>query len=74
MENELVKTTSSVGESCLHLQLTPAYRQDIFVNEQVRELTKIYFLEKSKKLGILVAAMDVGPDHFHAFIVQLEEA
>ena len=69
MKNELVKTTSSVGESCLHLQLTPAYRRDIFVNEQVRDLTKIYFLEKSKKLGILVAAMDVGPDHFHAFLV-----
>ena len=35
MEIELVKTTSSVGESCLHLQLTPAYRRDIFVNEKV---------------------------------------
>jgi len=68
MEIELVKTTSSVGESCLHLQLTPAYRRDIFVNEQVRELTKTYFLEKSKKLGIFISAMDVGPDHFHAFI------
>ena len=69
MEIELVRTTSSVGESCLHLQLTPAYRRDIFVNEQVRELTKIYFLEKAKKLGVFISAMEVGPDHFHAFLV-----
>ena len=69
MEIELVRTTSSVGESCLHLQLTPAYRRDIFADEQVRELTKIYFVEKAKKLKVLISAMDVGPDHFHAFIV-----
>lgn len=68
MEIELVRTTSSIGESCLHLQLTPAYRRDIFVSEQVTELTKIYFLEKAKNLGVFVSAMDVGPDHFHAFI------
>lgn len=68
MSIELVRTTSSVGESCLHLQLTPAYRRDIFANSEVKDLTKIYFLEKSKKLGIIIAAMDFGPDHFHAFI------
>ena len=68
MEIELVRTTSSVGESCLHLQLTPAYRRDIFRNEGVKELTKIYFAEKAKKLNICITAMDVGPDHFHAFI------
>jgi len=56
METELVRTTSTVGESCLHLQLTPAYRRNIFVNEQVRELTKIYLLEKFKKLGLTVPA------------------
>lgn len=68
MEIELVRTTSSIGESCLHLQLTPAYRRDIFVSEQVTGLTKIYFLEKAKKLGVFVSAMEIGPDHFHAFI------
>mgnify|MGYP001586514330 CR=1 FL=1 len=65
---ELVRTSSTVGEINLHLQLTPAYRRDIFVDEQVKELTKVYFLEKAKKLGVLVAALDFGPDHFHAFI------
>ena len=69
MEIELMKTTSSVGESCLHLQLTPAYRRDIFANEQVKGLTKIYFAEKAKKLGVLISAMEFGPEHFHAFLV-----
>ena len=69
MEIELMKTASSVGESCLHLQLTPAYRRDIFASEQVKELTKIYFAEKAKKLGVLISAMDFGPDHFHVFLV-----
>ena len=49
MEIELMKTTSSVGESCLHLQLTPAYRRDIFASEQVKELTKIYFVPRRQK-------------------------
>jgi|SRR3989344_1606102 len=65
---ELVRTSSTVGEINLHLQLTSAYRRGIFADEQVKELTKIYFLEKAKKLGIIIAALDFGPDHFHAFI------
>jgi len=68
MRKELVRTGSSVGEINLHLQLTPAYRQNIFVDKNVKELTKIYFLEKAKKLKILVSAIDFGPDHMHAFI------
>ena len=63
-----MRTSSTVGEINLHLQLTPAYRKDIFADEQVKELTKIYFLEKARKLGIIIAALDFGPDHFHAFI------
>ena len=68
MEMELVRTASTVGESCLHLQLTPAYRRDIFVDEQVKTLTKIYLLEKAQKLGIMISALDFGPDHLHIFI------
>src|SRR3989338_11402957 len=65
---ELVRTSSTVGEINLHLQLTPAYRRGIFADEQIKELTKIYFLEKAKKLEIIIAAIDFGPDHLHAFI------
>ena len=68
MINELVRTTSSVGEINLHLQLTPAYRKKIFADEKTRELTKIYFMEEAKKLNIIISAMDFGPDHAHLFI------
>ena len=68
MKNELVRTTSTVGESNLHLQITPAYRRDIFVDKEVFELTKKYISEKSEKLGLIIPAMDFGPDHGHVFI------
>ena len=67
-EIELVRTASSVGEINLHLQLTPAYRKQIFADEQTRDLTKIYFMEKAKKLNVIISAMDFGPDHAHLFI------
>ncbi|MBI2671746.1 IS200/IS605 family transposase [Candidatus Woesearchaeota archaeon] len=67
-ELELIRTASSVGEINLHLQLTPAYRRPIFANEQTRDLVKIYFLEEAKKLGVIISAMDFGPDHAHLFI------
>ena len=68
MKNELVGTTSTIGEINLHLQLTVAYRRDIFVSEEVKELTKIYLLEKAKSLGIIISAINFGPEHLHAFI------
>ena len=68
MINELVRTTSSVGEINLHLQLTPAYRKKIFADEKTRKLSKIYFMEEAKKLNIIISAMDFGPDHAHLFI------
>ena len=68
MKNELVRTRSTVGEINLHLQLTPAYRQTIFADEQVKNLTKTYFMEKAKKLGIIISAIDFGLEHAHLFI------
>ena len=59
MKNELVRTTSTVGESNLHLQITPAYGRDIFVDKEVFELTKKYISEKSEKLGLIIPAMDL---------------
>ena len=68
MENILVRTSSSVGESNLHLQLTPAYRQDIFVDERVWELALIYIQEKLKKMSIILLVADCGKDHSHIFL------
>src|SRR3989344_7533252 len=68
MENILVKTSSSVGESNLHLQITPAYRQDIFVDKQVWELVLIYAEEKIKKMNLILLTAECGTDHAHIFI------
>ena len=68
MENVLVKTSSTVGESNLHIQITPAYRRTIFENEQVWELTLIYIKEKLKKMNIILLTAEGGPDHAHIFM------
>jgi len=68
MENILVRTSSSVGESNLHLQLTPAYRRDIFADKQVWELTLIYIKEKLEKMNVILLAAECGSDHDHIFL------
>jgi len=68
MKNELVRTTSTVGESNLHLQITPAYRRDVFIDKEVLDLTKKYILEKAENMKLIITAVDFGPDHGHVFI------
>lgn len=68
MENVLVRTSSSVGESNLHLQLTPAYRRNIFVDKQIWELVLIYIKEKLNKMDIILLAAESGKDHSHIFL------
>ena len=67
-KEELVRTTSTVGEANLHLQLSPAYRRDIFVREDVKALMVMYAKERLEKLGIIILAVDCGPDHAHFFL------
>ena len=68
MENVLVRTSSSIGESNLHLQITPAYRQDIFVNKIVWKLTLAYMKSKLEQLNVVVLAADGGKEHMHIFL------
>ena len=68
MKQELVRTSSTVGEANLHLQLTPAYRRDIFAREDVKALTIMYAKQKLDELGVLILAVDGGPDHMHIFL------
>ena len=68
MENILVRTSSSVGESNLHLQITPAYRQDIFADRQVWEFVLIYMKEKLKKMNVILLTAECGKDHAHIFL------
>ncbi len=65
---ELIKHSHSVGESNFHYQLTPAYRQDIFVDEKIRKLVRAYLLEKAKELRVIIVSVDFGPDHMHFFV------
>lgn len=68
MKNELIKSGHAVGESNFHLQLTPAYRRDIFRDEQVAELTLAYILEKLYELNVVIEGYGFGPDHLHLFV------
>jgi putative transposase len=71
MKTELVVSSSSVGESNYHLQLTPAYRQDIFVDRLVRELTLAYIYCKLKQHKVKLLAYNYGPDHLHLFVANV---
>lgn len=71
MENELIVSSHAIGESNFHIQLTPAYRRDIFVDERVAELTLGYILEKMAELKAIVVVYNYGPDHLHLFVANL---
>jgi hypothetical protein len=49
MEMKLVDSSNVFGESNFHIQLAPAFRQDIFLDVQIAELTLSYILEKLQK-------------------------
>ena len=68
MKNELRASGHSFGESNLHLQFTPAYRQDIFADSLVRELTIAYTVQRAKEMKIEIAAIECGTDHLHLFV------
>ena len=68
MENELRSSGHTVGETNLHLQFAPAYRQDIFADPLARELTVGYLVQRAQEMKITVAAIECGPDHIHLFV------
>jgi putative transposase len=67
MKIELFSSSHSVGEANYHIQITPAYRQDIFANEMVKILTRDYLLAAASRHKITIAAIGFGPDHCHIF-------
>lgn len=58
----------AVGEFNYHLQLTPAYRAEVFESEKVRKLTKAYLVEKIRVLKLNLVAIEFGRDHVHIFV------
>src|SRR3989338_2536824 len=71
MEMKLIKSSHAVGESNFHIQLTPAYRQDIFRDEQVTELTLAFVLEKLSEFKVVILGYGFGPEHLHLFIANV---
>ena len=68
---KLIKTSHAVGESNFHIQLTPAYRQDIFEDKDIAELTLAYILEKLVELRVEIVGYGFGPDHLHLFVANV---
>jgi len=70
MANELRASGHTVGETNLHLQITPAYRREIFSEPLTRELTVAYIVERAQQMKVEVAAIECGPNHLHLFVKQ----
>ncbi len=68
---KIVVSSHAIGESNFHIQLTPAYRQDVFIDEQVAELTLAYIIEKLNQFKVVLAGYGFGPDHLHLFITNV---
>lgn len=71
MEMKLIKSSHAVGESNFHIQLTPGYRQDVFQDSDVAELTLAFIIEKLKEFKIELLGYGFGPDHLHLFLANV---
>ena len=68
MKIEICSYSHAVGEFNYHIQLTPAYRREIFENEKVTKLVMAYLSSKADELKVKIVEIRGGPDHFHIFI------
>ena len=57
-----------VGEFNFHIQLTPAFRREVFEDEKVMKLVKAYISSKLEELKVEIVMMKGGPDHLHIFV------
>lgn len=64
----LEKYAHTVGETNLHLQLTPKYRRKIFRDKDVVAECEHEFKQTANRLGVQLAGLGFGPDHTHLFI------
>ena len=68
MKFEVRAYSHAVGEFNYHIQLTPAYRQEIFENAKVMKLTIAYVRAKIEQLKVEIVEMRAGPEHLHIFV------
>ncbi len=60
----------SFGGSNFHLQFTPKYRRLVFESADVQETLRNALMNKAKRMGIRIEAMEFGPDHIHIFVTE----
>ncbi len=65
---ELHSSAHAFGEFNLHLQFTPKKRRPVFWSIELREACRKCFSEKANALGIVIFALEFGPDHVHLFV------
>lgn len=70
---ELKHSRHCVGGSNYHMQFTPKYRQPIFWGEGTRKLVEAVLRMKISALGIVLSAIEFGPDHVHLFLRNCEK-
>lgn len=64
----LSRSKHSFGGSNFHLQFTPKYRRLIFESADVQKTLRNALMNKAKRMGIKIEAMEFGPDHIHVFV------
>ena len=64
----LARAKHSFGGANYHLQFTPKYRRWVFTSRKVQEYCRKTMKEKAEKLGIILSAIEFGPDHVHVFL------
>jgi len=52
----------------MHLQFTPKYRRDVFRDERVKETCVRSFRRTAEELGVVLHAVEFGPEHCHLFV------
>jgi len=64
----LVSGAHSLGEANIHFQFTPKYRRDIFRDEGVKRACEACLRRIAEDLGVVLHAVEFGPDHCHLFV------
>jgi len=70
---ELKHSRHCVGGSSYHYQFTPKYRQPVFWGMGTRKLVGAVIRMKLAAMGIVLGAIEFGPDHVHLFLINCEK-
>jgi len=68
MKTQTRSYSHAVGEFNFRIQITPAFRRQIFADEKVKKLTQAYLVAKIDELKIKLVAIEFGPNHVHIFV------